>query len=112
MTDEPSPQIELERYLNRMRTGKDLANELGVSPDYISTMKWNGFSMPGGKASIRMARTFIEECEPFGVLATKRRPRLPEQSDASSGKSHGPTRKRVQRKPSSDSRKNRLHKAV
>lgn len=95
-----------------MRTAKDLANELGVSPDYISTMKWNGFSMPGGKASIRMARTFIEECEPFGVLATKRRPKSPEQSAASSDKSHGRPPTRAQRKPLSDSRKNQLRKAV
>jgi hypothetical protein len=111
MSDE-LPEIELERYLNKLRNSKELASELGVSTDYVKAMKWHGFTMPGGKASVRMARGFLDSCEPFGVLATKRRPKPQERPDASSGKSHAPLQTHAPRKPSSGSPKNRLRTAV
>lgn len=69
MTEETS--IELERYLSRMRTAKDLATELDVSRNYLTAMKAHGFKMPGGKASIRMARSFLEKCEAFAVTSER-----------------------------------------
>ena len=62
-----SPVIELERYLHRMRTAGRLADELDVSPNFIQAMKRHGFKMPGGKASVSMARKFLADCPEFGV---------------------------------------------
>lgn len=59
--------IALERYLNLMRTQGELQKELGVSKDYIAALKFHGLKMPGGKASIRMVRTFLETCDTFQI---------------------------------------------
>lgn len=65
------PQIEKERWLTTMRDIGNLAKELGVSKDYVSAMKFNGFAMPGGKASIRMARKFLKNCPEFSVRKSR-----------------------------------------
>lgn len=62
-----SPAIEVERYLHRMRDAGKLSAELDVSPNFIQAMKRQGFKMPGGKASVSMARKFLAECPEFGV---------------------------------------------
>ena len=62
-----SASVEVERYLHRMRNACGLAPELTVSLNYIQAMKRQGFKMPGGKASIAMARKFLAECPEFGV---------------------------------------------
>jgi hypothetical protein len=66
--------IEVERYLSRMRTAKDLSAELDVSRNYLTAMKAHGFAMPGGKASLRMARTFLEKSESFAVVSERPTP--------------------------------------
>lgn len=103
-----SQSIETERFLTVMRDKKTLATELGVSREYINAMRHHGFKMPGGKASIRMAREFLASCDEFIVRA---RPQaLPQPPDESCDRSHAPSRKRVRRKPSSGSRKIQPHK--
>lgn len=72
-SDHPPSIILLEKYLTSMRDIRGLASELNVSRDYILAMKWHGFQMPGGKASIRMARAFLEQCSTFKVV-TKHHP--------------------------------------
>lgn len=70
MTDTPATEdsaILRERYLHKMRTTIDLAAEMGVSRDYIVAMKSHGFKMPGGKASLLMARNFLSDCSDFKV---------------------------------------------
>ena len=105
-TESPNSALEVEKYLNQMRSSKDLATELGTSTDYIKAMKYQGFRLPGGKASIRMARSFLENSDSFGVRkTTKRPPASPQQSGASSDISREPTQKCAQRKPSSGSPK-------
>ena len=59
MFEEP-PAITVERYLHKLRSARELAAEMGVSRNYILAMRHHGFKMPGGKASLRMARVFIE----------------------------------------------------
>jgi hypothetical protein len=81
--------IELERYLTVMRDTSALARELNVSRDYINAMKFHGFRMPGGKASIRMARSFLEACGSFKVRKVTKPSQDPSTpQDASSDKSH------------------------
>lgn len=106
---QPVTTIEVEQYLNKLRTGKDLAKELGVSFDYIKAMKWHGFVMPGNKASLRMATVFLSECKGFSVSTTTHHPKTPAHSASSSGKSHEPILKHGRRKPSSDSQKTQPH---
>ena len=102
----PNPALDVEKYLNQMRSAKDLAAELGTSVDYIKAMKFQGFRLPGGKASIRMARSFLENSESFGVRkTTKRPPASPPQSGASSDTPREPAQKCVQRKTLSGSPK-------
>ena len=103
----PSPSIEVEQYLGQLRDTKGLSAELKVSRDYILAMRNHGFRMPGGKATIRMARNFIETCEEF--MVRERRPASPPQPGASGDRSHEPPPKRGPRRPSSDSQKTRPH---
>ena len=67
MIEEP-PAIIVERYLHQLRCAGELAAEMGVSRNYLA-MRHHGFKMPGGKASLRMARAFIETCDEFKVRA-------------------------------------------
>jgi len=71
MKPDPEPiepaAIVLDRHLHRMRTTKDLALELDVSAAYIRAMKKAGFSMPGGKASLAMARQFLAKAKALDI---------------------------------------------
>jgi hypothetical protein len=40
-------------------SGKELAAALGRDRTYISAMKKRGFEMPGGRATLREARSFL-----------------------------------------------------
>jgi hypothetical protein len=44
----------------RLFNMNDLATILGVNRGYIRRMKFAGFKMPGGRATVDMALTFIE----------------------------------------------------
>ena len=108
-SNEQEPEIRLEKYLQSLRPASELAVEMNVSRDYILAMRHHGFRMPGGKASIRMAHTFLQSCSEFKV---KERPQVsPPPTAAFSDTEHEPTRKNVRRKPSSDSRKIQPHTA-
>ena len=103
------PTLEVEQYLGQLRDTKSLATELKVSRDYILAMRHHGFRMPGGKASIRMARTFIETCDEFMVRARRQAP--PPPPAASGDTPRAPLPKRAPHKPSSDSLKIQPHTA-
>ena len=94
--------IELHRYLHRMRDTADLCEQMGVSRYYVGAMKFHGFKMPGGKASVHMAKRFILTCPDFTVTGRHTEP--PPPRGASCGKSHAPASKNGRRKPSSATR--------
>ncbi len=45
----------------RLFNMNELATALGVNRGYIRLMKFGGFKMPGGKASVGMAHRFLSE---------------------------------------------------
>lgn len=103
-----TPTLEVEQYLGQLRDIKSLASELKVSRDYIVAMRHHGFRMPGGKASLRMAQSFISTCEDF--MVRERRPASPRPPAASYDTPHEPPPKRARRTPSSGILKTQPHK--
>lgn len=45
--------------MNQLLTTKELAAQLGKSRTYVAAMKRNGFSMPGGTATLAEARAWL-----------------------------------------------------
>jgi hypothetical protein len=105
-----APHIELEVYLGKLRSSQELAEQMGVSRNYILAMKRRGFSLPGGKASLHMAKHFLTTCGDFKVNA-ERRPAPPQTPASSSGTAHAPNGRNARRKPSSGSLKTQPRKA-
>ncbi len=105
-----TPEISVERYNHLLRSSLSLATEMGVSRNYISAMKFNGFRMPGGKASLSMARKFMVKCPEFKVR--EHPPGEPLPPDASCDTGYAPTQRHGRRKPSSAIPKNPLRTAA
>lgn len=54
----------------------DLAQVLGVDRQYIRRMKWSGFKMPGGRATVAAAHEFLAKVEDFAVSPRNRKKNL------------------------------------
>ncbi len=103
MSDTDTPSIELDTHLHLMRSACDLAKQIGVSRNYLTAMRFHGFSMPGGKASLVMARQFISSTPKFKVRERPQDKPLP--PAASSDRAHAQALRNAQRKPSFGTRK-------
>jgi len=90
-----------------MRSACDLAKQIGVSRNYLTAMRFHGFAMPGGKASLVMARQFISVTPKFKVRERPQDKPLP--PAASSGKANAPVTTNGRRKPSFATRKIQPH---
>jgi len=109
MSPDDCPTVGVARYFTRLRNTLELADEMGVSRDYIVAMRHHGFRMPGGKASIKMTHDFLSSSEEFKVKDRPQEPRPPQA--AFCGIDCGPTRKNVRRKPLSGSQNGPPHTA-
>ena len=102
-----NPAIELYTHQHCLRTAGDLAKQLKVSRNYLTAMRFHGFNMPGGKASLVMAHEFINSKTKFAVRARPLDKPLP--LAASCGKANAPATTNGRRKPSSATRRTPLH---
>ena len=100
MTQSSQSAIELDTHLHLMRSGRELASLMGVSRNYLTAMKFTGFTMPGGKASLAMARQYIYHSPKFRVTEHPQEPPPPPAS--SFGTTHAPRKTNGQRKPLSE----------
>jgi hypothetical protein len=66
------------------RVGK-LAEALGVSPVFIKRMKWAGFEMPGGVATVAWALQWLKQHPEFRQRDYLRKPLGRENDDGSKG---------------------------
>ena len=85
---------------------KLLASELGVSPVFIKRMKYAGFEMPGGVATVEWALDWLRKHPDFRQKDHLRPPRELHQDaehlrPPDGYRCHGPYQKHAPRKPSS-----------
>ena len=90
--------IAVEVYNTQLRSGRELATLMGVSRGYVTAMKREGFRLPGGKASLRMAQNFLSTCAEFKTCE-EHPPEKPPTPAASSGTERGRALRNARCKP-------------